>query len=90
MALPDTIELFQADPQNESWRNWCYVCGRKVGKSSHHLRQVNGGGEVAVDHSEPAWDNDPGDLAYWPVGSECLKKLPATAVTERFPVESDE
>jgi len=54
----------------------CAVCDRPVfpGKQTHMVHVVNGGSHIS-DAPEHDGD-DPGDMAFFPVGSECRKLIP--------------
>lgn len=49
--------------------DWCYVCGRKLGKSALHFEVDNGWMLIAPQQ------NNPESQGCFPVGKECAKKF---------------
>lgn len=57
----------------------CFVCGRgmteKGRESAWHIHLVDGG--IGIAHNTNDSEDDDGEMGYFPIGSECAKKVPA-------------
>lgn len=67
----------------------CAICGRRTGRDPLLAHVVDGGTRfiAADDHSE---DETPGDMYWFPVGSECAKAFPAGFLSRGTEDEADE
>lgn len=57
----------------------CVACGRKVSSKGESNGITIGGGGVEIIHPQDVTldEYDPGFLGWFPIGSECIKALPA-------------
>jgi len=64
----------------------CRLCGRPIRSArSYTVREVSGGGWLALWADGGKWDDHPGDLGCWLVGSGCAQKIPAAYKTRYRP-----
>lgn len=55
----------------------CIICGKAVtSKHPKYLRVVEGGSYAVLPEFQGDYDGDPGDLGFYPIGSECLRNHP--------------
>ena len=56
----------------------CLICGRaiKMTDDTKMVHLVNGGGEALATVDEASYHDDGGDLGFYPIGSDCLKRHP--------------
>jgi hypothetical protein len=55
----------------------CAVCGRKVGRRGLMVEVTGGGGQLAEPGESEAHTSRGDYMGLYPVGSECVKRLPA-------------
>lgn len=53
----------------------CVICGKRCPNPKHGVH-VHGGGDVIVTDAEAARLNPAGDLGFYPIGSDCLRRHP--------------
>jgi hypothetical protein len=60
-------------------QNPCIACGRNVSQKNGHIVLIGGGGTDVLhpDDNDQAMNTDPGYMGGFPVGSECIKSVPA-------------
>ena len=65
--------------QTSQSQNPCIVCGRNVSQKNGHLVLIGGGGTDVIhpDDDSQAMFADSGYMGGHPVGSECIKSIPA-------------
>jgi hypothetical protein len=61
--------------------NSCQCCGRKVGANPIGIIVVNGGASLCHPEDHKALENDGGYMGWFPIGSECAKRIPAEYLT---------
>lgn len=55
----------------------CIACGRNTSKQGESKGVWIVGGGAWIGHPEQPEINDGGDMGWFPVGTECIKKVPA-------------
>jgi hypothetical protein len=68
------------DPDYPTGHDECIMCNRAIrGKNKFAIHACNGSHEeiCSNDDNDYVEQNDSGDMGYWSVGSECVKKLRA-------------
>ncbi len=55
----------------------CIACGRNTSKQGESLGVWIVGGGGCIGHPSQPELNDGGDMGWFPVGTECIKKVPA-------------
>lgn len=55
----------------------CIACGRNTSKQGESQGVWIVGGGDGIAHPEQPEINDGGDMGWFPVGTECIKKVPA-------------
>jgi len=72
MEIP--LEELQTEDAKNNWCNYnthqCVLCGKKLGKNPKFLHYLNNGNIVSY-----VGDDYEGSQGFFPVGSECAKKL---------------
>ena len=57
----------------------CIYCGKKVSakkKYAYFVHVMNGGNMICDTEEELTGEHEAGDMAFFPIGPECRKKLP--------------
>lgn len=67
------------DRKNKHYFLTCVFCGRDTSKQGKSQGVIVSGGGSAIVHPEDNQleENDPGYMGWFPVGSECIKAVPA-------------
>lgn len=55
----------------------CQVCGRPVSENAVGVIVVDGGASIIHPEDQASLVSDAGYMGWWPIGSECAKKIPA-------------
>jgi len=81
IPLPD-VERVDERPSKSG--EWCNICGRPVNpKRAYDVHVIGGGVRILHPDDEAAFeehatpDDRAGDMYHFPVGSECVKRIPA-------------